>query len=99
MNKEQLVEEVAKNSGFSKKNAEKAVTHVLDSILEALKQGHEVQLVGFGKFEVRYREARVGKSRKTGEEIELPAGKVPVFTAGLAMKEALNAPKYRTTRG
>ncbi|QHT61229.1 HU family DNA-binding protein [Paenibacillus lycopersici] len=99
MNKEQLVEVVAKSSGFSKKNAEKAVAHVLDSILEALLQGEEVQLVGFGKFDVRYREARTGRSRKTGEDIELPAGKVPVFTAGLAMKKALNAPRYRTTQG
>ncbi|QHW34894.1 HU family DNA-binding protein [Paenibacillus rhizovicinus] len=99
MNKEQLVEEVAKSGGFSKKNAEKAVTCVLDSILQALKDGREVQLVGFGKFEVRYRDARMGRSRATGEEVELPAGKVPVFTAGIAMKQALNAPKHRSTRG
>jgi DNA-binding protein HU-beta len=90
MNKEQLIEEVAKTSGFSKKNAEKAVTHVLDSIFEALEQGKEVQLVGFGRFNVRSREARLGRSRKTGEEVELPAGKVPVFTAGITLKEALN---------
>lgn len=90
MNKEQLIEEVAKSSGFSKKNAEKAVTHVLDSIFEALKQGEEVKLVGFGRFNVRTREARMGRSRKTGEKVELPAGKVPVFTAGVTLKKALN---------
>lgn len=90
MNKDQLVEEVAKSSGFSKKNAEKAVDHVLSSIFEALRQGEEVQLVGFGKFDVRSRGARMGRSRKTGEKVELPAGKVPVFTAGLALKKALN---------
>ncbi|AQT86962.1 DNA-binding protein HU 1 (plasmid) [Paenibacillus larvae subsp. larvae] len=90
MKKEHLVEVVAKSSGFSKKNAEKAVTHVLDSIFEALKQGKEVQLVGFGKFDVRSREARMGRNRKTGEEVELPAGKVPVFTAGITLKKALN---------
>ncbi|MBM7566606.1 HU family DNA-binding protein [Paenibacillus sacheonensis] len=90
MNKEQLIADVAKSSGFSKKNAEKAVTSVLDAIFEALKQGEEVQLVGFGKFDVRRREARMGRSRKTGEEVELPAGKVPVFTAGLTLKNALN---------
>ncbi|WP_219838337.1 HU family DNA-binding protein [Paenibacillus sp. R14(2021)] len=90
MNKEQLIEHVAKSSGFSKKNAEKAVTHVLDSIFEALKQGDKVQLVGFGKFDVRNREARMGISRKTGEEVEVPAGKVPVFTAGITLKRALN---------
>ncbi|KAA8747548.1 HU family DNA-binding protein [Paenibacillus sp. ClWae2A] len=90
MDKEQLITEVAKAGGFSKKNAEKAVTVVLDSILEALKEGKEVQVVGFGKFEVQKREARTGRSRRTGKEIQLPAGKVPVFTAGLSMKEALN---------
>lgn len=90
MNKDQLVEAVVKSSGFSKKNAEKAVTHVLDSIFEALKQGEEVRLVGFGKFDVRSREARPGRSSKTGEEIELPAGKVPIFTAGIDLKNALN---------
>nr|WP_255248046.1 HU family DNA-binding protein [Paenibacillus sp. 7523-1] len=90
MDKEQLITEVAKAGGFSKKNAEKAVTVVLDSILEALKEGQEVQLVGFGKFEVQAREARMGRSRRTGKEVQLPAGKVPVFTAGLMMKKALN---------
>jgi len=90
MNRDELVEAVAKSSGFSKKNAEKAVTHVLDSIFEALKQGDEVRLVGFGKFDVRSREARTGRSRKTGEKVELPAGKVPIFTAGLDLKHALN---------
>ena len=90
MNKSKLVEEVARTSGFSKKNAEKAVTHVLDSISEALKQGKEVQIVGFGKFDVRNREARMGRSRKTGEAVEIPAGNVPVFTAGVDLKKALN---------
>lgn len=84
------MEQVAKSGGLTKKNAEKAVTFVLDSIFEALRQGQEVQLVGFGKFNVREREARMGRSRKTGKEVELPAGKVPVFTAGLDMKHALN---------
>ncbi|MFD2700788.1 HU family DNA-binding protein [Paenibacillus shunpengii] len=90
MNKEQLIEEVYKSSGFSKKNSEKAVTQVLESIFEALKQGKEVELVGFGKFNVRYRKARTGKSSKTGEKVSLPAGNIPVFTAGIALKEALN---------
>ncbi len=90
MNKEDLIEVVAKSSGFTKKNAEKAVTHVLGSIFEALKQGEEVQIVGFGRFNVRDREARIGKSRKTGEAVELPAGKVPIFTAGIDLKKALN---------
>lgn len=90
MNKDDLVEEVAKSSGFTKKNADKAVTHVLHSIFEALAEGKEVRLAGFGKFDIRSREARVGTSKKTGEKIEIPAGNVPVFTAGLDLKKALN---------
>lgn len=90
MNKDQLVAEVAKSSGFSKKNAEKAVNHVLDSIFEALKEGREVRLMGFGRFDIRDREARMGRSRKTREPVELPAGKVPVFTAGIDLKNAIN---------
>ncbi|MBD2848609.1 HU family DNA-binding protein [Paenibacillus sp. IB182496] len=90
MNKNDLVEEVAKVSGFSKKNAEKAVTHVLESIFDALKHGKEVRLAGFGKFDVQYREARVGRNRKSGEQVELPAGNIPVFTAAVDLKKALN---------
>ncbi|MBP1156486.1 MULTISPECIES: HU family DNA-binding protein [unclassified Paenibacillus] len=90
MNRDDLIEKVAKSSGFSKKDAEKAVASVLDSIFDALKQGEDVQLNGFGNFDVRDREARIGRSRKTGQEIELPAGKIPVFSAGKALKEALN---------
>lgn len=75
---------------FKKKNAEMAVASVLDSIFDALKQGEDVQLHGFGNFDVRDREARMGRNRKTGQEIELPAGKVPVFSAGKALKQALN---------
>lgn len=90
MNKEELIEKVAISSGFTKKNAEKAVNSVLDSISEALSQNEKVELLGFGNFIVRDREARKGRSSITGEEVELPAGKVPVFTAGKALKEALN---------
>jgi DNA-binding protein HU-beta len=92
MNKEELIEKVAKSSGFTKKNAEKAVTSVLDSIFEALTQNEKVQLIGFGNFAVRDREARKGRNRITGEEVELPADKVPVFAAGKDLKEALNTP-------
>ena len=90
MNKEELIEQVAKTSGFTKKNAEKAVSCVLDSISDALVQSKKVQLTGFGTFDVREREARMGRNSKTGQEIELPAGKVPVFSAGKALKDALN---------
>lgn len=90
MNKEELIEKVAKSGGFSKKNAEKAVSCVLESISDALVQSEKVQLPGFGTFDVREREARIGRNSKTGEEVELPAGKVPVFSAGKALKDAMN---------
>ncbi|TXK84815.1 HU family DNA-binding protein [Paenibacillus sp. N3.4] len=90
MNNADLIDRVAKTSGFTKKNAEKAVACVLDSIFEALKQNESVQLVGFGKFDIRERESRIGRNSKTGMEIQLPAGKVPVFTAGKELKKALN---------
>lgn len=92
MNREELVEQVAKTGGFTKKNAEKAVTTVLDSISEALIRNEKVQLVGFGNFSVRDREARKGKHRITGEVVELPADKIPVFAPGKDLKEALNTP-------
>lgn len=64
---------------LSKKDATKAVDAVFDSILEALKQGDKVQLIGFGNFEVRERAARKGRNPQTGEEIEIAASKVPAF--------------------
>ena len=90
MNRAELIEKVAKSGGFSKKNAEKAVSCVLDSIFDALKDSDKVELLGFGSFDIRNREARMGRNSRTGQEVELPAGKVPVFMAGKALRDALN---------
>ena len=73
MNKTELIAEVAKKCGMSKKDAEKAVTTTFDTITEALSQGDKVQLVGFGGFETKKREARMGRNPKTKEAIEIPA--------------------------
>lgn len=81
---------VAEQAGLSKKDAEKAVSTVLDVIVEALEKGEKVQLVGFGTFEVRERAARTGKNPRTGETIEIAASKVPAFKPGQAMKNRLN---------
>ena len=70
--------------------AEVAVKAVTDSIVEALKNGEKVQLVGFGTFEVKARGERKGRNPKTGEEIVIPASKHPTFTAGKAFKDAVN---------
>ncbi|NMA01120.1 MAG: HU family DNA-binding protein [Clostridia bacterium] len=89
MNKTELVSSVAEKSELTKKDAEKAVSAVFASIEEALAKGEKVQLVGFGTFEVRERKARTGRNPQTGEEIQIPAAKVPAFKAGKALKEAV----------
>lgn len=71
------------------KDATKAVDSVFDTILDALKNGDKIQLIGFGNFEVRERSARKGRNPQTGEEIEIPASKVPAFKPGKALKDAV----------
>lgn len=89
MNKTDLVNAVAAETGFTKKDAEKAVAAVLDSITDALKAGDKVQLVGFGTFEVRNRAAKQGHNPRTGEPMTVPASKLPAFKAGKALKDAV----------
>ena len=89
MNKTELINAVAEASELSKKDATKAVDAVFESILEALKNGDKVQLIGFGNFEVRERTARKGRNPQTGEEIEISASKVPAFKPGKALKDAV----------
>lgn len=89
MNKTELINAVAEASELSKKDATKAVDAVFDSILNALKNGDKVQLIGFGNFEVRERAARKGRNPQTGEEIEISASKVPAFKPGKALKDAV----------
>lgn len=88
MNKADLVVEVAKVVG-SKRRAEAAVSCVLDTIKKALKKGQTLTLVGFGTFGVSKRKARVGRNPQTGKEIKIPAKKVPKFSAGKALKDAV----------
>ncbi|WLR53103.1 HU family DNA-binding protein [Bacillus tianshenii] len=89
MNKTELINAVAEASELSKKDATKAVDAVFDSIMDALKEGDKVQLIGFGNFEVRERAARKGRNPQTGDEIEIPASKVPAFKPGKALKDAV----------
>ena len=90
MNKNDLIESVAANSGLSKADAGRAVDAVVGSITGALKSGENVSLVGFGTFEVRERAARTGRNPRTGEEIQIAAAKNPAFKAGKALKDAVN---------
>ena len=89
MNKTELINAVAEKADLSKKDAEAAITAMVDAITEALAQEEKVQLVGFGSFEVKTRAARVGRNPKTGEEIPIAEAKLPGFKAGKALKDAV----------
>lgn len=89
MNKNELVAKVADQSGLSKKDAEKALAAVIDTITAALVAGDKVQLVGFGTFETKQREARTGRNPRSGETIEILAASLPAFKAGKALKDAV----------
>ena len=89
MNKAELVAAVAEKTALSKKDSEKAVNAAFEAITEALVGGDKVQLVGFGSFETKERNARIGRNPRTKEEIEIPASRVPAFKAGKALKDAV----------
>ena len=89
MNKTELVASIAAKAEISKKDADKALSAVIETIAAALKAGDKVQLVGFGTFESRNRAARVGKNPRTGAEVKIPATNVPAFKAGKALKDSL----------
>lgn len=87
MNKATLIAKIAEKSELNKKQAEAALTALTDTIVEALKEGEKVQLMGFGTFEIKERAARTGRKPSTGETIEIPAKKSPVFKAGKGFKD------------
>ena len=89
MTKAELVSAIAEKTELTKKDSEKALAAVVDSITEALKKGDKVALVGFGTFEVRSRAARQGINPQTKKKIKIPATKVPAFKAGKALKEVV----------
>jgi DNA-binding protein HU-beta len=89
LNKQELVASVADKAGLTKKDAEKAINAVIDSIRGALNAGDKVSLVGFGTFEVRNRAARSGRNPQTGAAIKIAAGKVPAFRPGKELKESV----------
>lgn len=90
MNKQQLVDAVAQNTGMTKKDSVAAVSAILDVITETLASGEDVKITGFGSFEVKTREARTGRNPKTGAPVEIPASKYVSFSAGSVLKEKVN---------
>ena len=89
MNKTELVAAIAEKAEISKKDADKAVEALIETVTEALKAGDKIQLVGFGTFEVRVRPERTGRNPRTKETIKIAASKVPAFKAGAALKNAV----------
>ena len=89
MNKTELIAAVAENAGLTKKDTERVVNACLDAITAALQQGEKVQISGFGTFEVKAREARIGRNPHTKEAIEIPATKVPGFKASKTLKDTV----------
>ncbi|CAN1208704.1 HU family DNA-binding protein [Tumidithrix helvetica PCC 7403] len=97
MNKGELVDAIAKKAaekGFTvnKKTTDEVLTATLEVIVETVAGGDKVTLVGFGSFESRERKAREGRNPKTGAKMEIPATKVPAFSAGKSFKERVSPP-------
>jgi len=90
LNKAELVDQLAGKTSMTKSATEKFVNAFVDCVEEALSAGNKVQLVGFGTFEVRERQARKGRNPKTGAVIDIPATRVPAFKAGKDFKNMVN---------
>ncbi|HIT58600.1 MAG TPA: HU family DNA-binding protein [Candidatus Faeciplasma pullistercoris] len=90
MTKVELVSKVAEKCDCTKKDAEKYVNAVIDSITETLAAGEKVSIIGFGVFEVKARAAKEGINPRTGDKISIDARKVPVFKAGKGLKDAVD---------
>ena len=89
MNKTELIAAVAAKAGLTKKDAERVINATFDTITASLAEGNKVQLSGFGIFEVKAREARVGRNPRTKEEIQIPASRQPAFKASKALKDII----------
>ena len=90
MNKSELIDAIAKSADISKAAAGRALDATIDSIKKSLKKGDTVSLVGFGTFKVGKRAARTGRNPQTGAAIKIKAAKVPKFSAGKGLKDAVN---------
>ncbi len=93
MTKAELVEAVRAEAGIGKGQAEAAVEAFLGAVTKSLKKGDKLTLTGFGTFSVSNRKARTGRNPQTGETIKIKAAKVPKFTAGKSLKEAVGGKK------
>ncbi len=90
MNKTELVAAIAEEAGLTKADAARALDATVATVTKALSSGDSVAIIGFGTFKVGERAARTGRNPQTGAEMQIPAAKVPKFSAGKALKEAVN---------
>ncbi|MBR4656210.1 MAG: HU family DNA-binding protein [Oscillospiraceae bacterium] len=90
MNKQELIKKVAQDAELTQKQAAAALESMMDSVKEAVAAGDKVQLIGFGTFESKKRDARTGRNPRTGKAVEIEAAVLPVFKAGKAFKDAVN---------
>ena len=90
MNKTELIAAVAEKCGITKKDAERVVSATIETVEAKLVAGEKVSLSGFGIFEVKAREARVGRNPRTKETIQIPATRMPVFKASKALKDSVS---------
>jgi len=89
MNKAELVEEMADQTGLTKRTSKEAIDAVVSAITDPLAREERVALVGFGTFQVMERKVRTGRNPQTGKELQIPAKKVPKFKAGKSLREAV----------
>lgn len=89
MNKTELISACAESTGLSKKDSERVLNAAIDAITATLVKGEKVQISGFGIFETKNREARIGRNPHTKESIEIPATRVPGFKASKALKDSV----------
>ena len=90
MNKTELVSAMAEKTNQTKKSTEDTLNAFIEVVTETLKKGDKIQLVGFGTYEAKTRAERKGRNPQTGEEIKIPASKMPSFKAGKALKDEIN---------
>jgi nucleoid DNA-binding protein len=90
MNKTELIAEIASNAGLTKAEAGRVIDATTSAITASLKKGEAVTLIGFGTFKVSKRAARTGRNPRTGAELKVAARNAPAFTAGKALKDAVN---------
>lgn len=98
MNKTELIEKIAANSGLTKADAGRALAATLEAVVATVAAGDSVSLIGFGTFKTTKRAAREGKNPRTGEKIKIAAATLPRFSAGASFKTAVNSPKGKKAK-